>query len=211
MAAYGLGRTRAISFAVSLERLCLAYLAVHGCDPLQWPLYQNFDDADDLDGELMPDLKVREQIIRLIRQWKADLVLGPRPNDYHPDHRYTGVLVQDSAYMVTVPFFCPDAPYLRDNPVFPYSYDTFERPNPFRPGMRIRWNGAGSSAAAGRLGIYDVAGRLLRILQPGLGGSEPATVWDGRDERGREVSSGVYFYRLTVGSFSTAKSTLVIH
>ena len=32
---------------------------------------------------------------------------APRPNDYHPDHRYTGVLVQDAAYMVTVPHFCP--------------------------------------------------------------------------------------------------------
>ncbi|RPJ81454.1 MAG: PIG-L family deacetylase, partial [Acidobacteria bacterium] len=44
---------------------------------------------DNHDGELMPDLKVREQIIRLIRDWKADVVLGPRSNDYHPDHRYT--------------------------------------------------------------------------------------------------------------------------
>ena len=43
----------------------------------------------------------RQQIIRQIRQWNADLVLAPRPNDYHPDHRYTGVLVQDAAYMVT--------------------------------------------------------------------------------------------------------------
>jgi hypothetical protein len=38
--------------------------------------------------------------LRLIREWNADIVMGPRPNDYHPDHRYTGVLVQDAAYMV---------------------------------------------------------------------------------------------------------------
>ena len=44
---------------------------------------------DNHDGQLMPELHVREQIIRLIREWKADLVLGPRTNDYHPDHRYT--------------------------------------------------------------------------------------------------------------------------
>ena len=58
---------------------------------------------DNHDGELMPTLKPREEIIRQIRQWNADLVLAPRPNDYHPDHRYTGVLVQDAAYMVVVP------------------------------------------------------------------------------------------------------------
>src|SRR5512140_2260984 len=56
---------------------------------------------DNHDGELMPTLQVREQIIRQMRQWNADLVLAPRSNDYHPDHRYTGILVQDAAYMVT--------------------------------------------------------------------------------------------------------------
>ena len=58
---------------------------------------------DNHDGELVPSLDVRQQIIRQIREWKADLVLAPRPNDYHPDHRYTGVLLQDAAFMVTVP------------------------------------------------------------------------------------------------------------
>ena len=89
------------------------------------------------DGELMPTLENRRTITRLIRDWGADIVIGHRPNDYHPDHRYVGVLMQDSAYMVTVPFFCPDTPYLRDNPVFLYSSDTFERPNPFRPDIVV--------------------------------------------------------------------------
>src|SRR6478672_10534720 len=54
---------------------------------------------DNHDGELMPTLENRQKIIRLIREWKADIVLSPRPNDYHPDHRYTAILVQDAAYM----------------------------------------------------------------------------------------------------------------
>jgi LmbE family N-acetylglucosaminyl deacetylase len=92
---------------------------------------------DNHDGELMPDLKVREQIIRLIRQWKADLVLGPRPNDYHPDHRYTGVLLQDAAFMVTVPNVAPDTPALRQNPVFMYFEDSFQKPVPFSPDVAV--------------------------------------------------------------------------
>jgi LmbE family N-acetylglucosaminyl deacetylase len=84
------------------------------------------------DGELMPTLENRRIITRLIREWNADLVLSHRPNDYHPDHRYVGVLVQDASFMVTVPFFCPDVPFLRNNPVFLYYSDRFERPNPFR-------------------------------------------------------------------------------
>jgi LmbE family N-acetylglucosaminyl deacetylase len=83
------------------------------------------------DGELLPTLEHRKTITRLIREWKADLVLSHRPNDYHPDHRNAGILVQDAAYMVTVPYFCPDTPYLRKNPVFLYFEDRFTKPNRF--------------------------------------------------------------------------------
>jgi N-acetylglucosamine malate deacetylase 1 len=83
------------------------------------------------DGELLPTLENRRAITRLIRDWKADIVMSHRPNDYHPDHRYTGVLVQDAAFMVTVPFFCPDTPPLAANPVFFYYSDGFQKPNPF--------------------------------------------------------------------------------
>lgn len=89
------------------------------------------------DGELLPTLEVRKQVIRQIRQWNADVVLAPRPNDYHPDHRYTGVLVQDAAYMVVVPHMVPEVPALRKNPVFLYYEDGFQRPNPFRPDITV--------------------------------------------------------------------------
>ena len=84
------------------------------------------------DGELEPTLENRRTITRLIRDWKADIVLAHRPNDYHPDHRAVGQLIQDASYMVTVPFFCPDTPPLTRNPVFLSYEDDFTRPNPFR-------------------------------------------------------------------------------
>jgi LmbE family N-acetylglucosaminyl deacetylase len=89
------------------------------------------------DGELEPTLANRKTITRLIREWKADIVMSPRPNDYHPDHRYTGVLVQDSAFMVTVPKFLPDVPNLTKNPVFLYYSDGFQKPTPFKPDVCI--------------------------------------------------------------------------
>jgi LmbE family N-acetylglucosaminyl deacetylase len=89
------------------------------------------------DGELLPTLENRRTITRLIREWNADVVMSHRPNDYHPDHRYTGVLVQDAAYMVTVPFFCPDVPHLTTNPVFLYFPDRFQKPNPFQPDVAV--------------------------------------------------------------------------
>jgi LmbE family N-acetylglucosaminyl deacetylase len=96
-----------------------------------------YETLDNHDGELLPTLEVRNQVIRRIRQWDADVVLAPRPNDYHPDHRYTGVLVQDAAYMVVVPNVTSDTPPLRKNPVFLYFQDRFQRPNPFRPDVAV--------------------------------------------------------------------------
>jgi LmbE family N-acetylglucosaminyl deacetylase len=85
----------------------------------------------------MPTLNVRLEVIRLIRQWNADIVIGPRPNDYHPDHRNTAVLIQDAAYMVIVPNVAPDTPPLKKNPVFLYTEDNFQKPYPFQPDIAV--------------------------------------------------------------------------
>lgn len=92
---------------------------------------------DNHDGELMPTLNIRLDIIRLIRQWNADIVIGPRPNDYHPDHRNTAILLQDAAYMVIVPNVAPDTPPLKKNPVFLYTHDGFQKPTPFQPDIAV--------------------------------------------------------------------------
>jgi LmbE family N-acetylglucosaminyl deacetylase len=92
---------------------------------------------DNHDGELMPTLDIRLNIIRAIRQWNADVVIGPRPNDYHPDHRNTAILLQDAAYMVIVPNVAPDTPPLKRNPVFLYTEDGFQKPTPFQPDIAV--------------------------------------------------------------------------
>lgn len=92
---------------------------------------------DNHDGELMPTLENRIEVIREIRKWNADVVIAPRPNDYHPDHRYTGILVQDAAYMVIVPNVAAHTPPLKKNPVFLYSEDGFQKPSPFEPDIAV--------------------------------------------------------------------------
>ena len=84
------------------------------------------------DGQLMPTYENRLQIIRIIREQKADIVICPRPYDYHPDHRYTGVLVLDAAYMVTVPTILPKVPIVEKNPLFLFMSDGFIHPEPFK-------------------------------------------------------------------------------
>jgi LmbE family N-acetylglucosaminyl deacetylase len=92
---------------------------------------------DHHDGLLLADLATRLQIIRCLRQWQADIVLTHRFNDYHPDHRYTSQLVQDSAYLVLVPNICPEVPVLRRNPVYLYFEDDFQKPAAFTPDVVV--------------------------------------------------------------------------
>lgn len=96
--------------------------------------YQIFDNPD---GFLEPSLPNRLAVIRLLRTFQPDLVLTHRPNDYHPDHRYTSLLVQDAAYLVTVPAIAPDTPHLAVNPVIAYLPDEFLKPYPFQPALAV--------------------------------------------------------------------------
>ena len=96
-----------------------------------------YETLDNHDAELLPTLEVRHQLIRHIRRWDADVVIGHRPNDYHPDHRNAGKLVQDAAFLVIVPNVCSDTPPLEKNPLFLYMEDHFQRPNPFSPDIVI--------------------------------------------------------------------------
>ena len=97
-------------------------------------VYELFDIHD---GELMPTLENRHKVIQLIRCYDPDLILTHRPNDYHPDHRYTSQLVQDAAYMITVPAVVPGTKHLMKNPVIAYLPDEFQKPYPFSPTVAV--------------------------------------------------------------------------
>ena len=113
------------------------------------------EQMDNHDGELEPTLENRKKVTRLIRDWKADIVISHRPNDYHPDHRYTGVLVQDAAYMVTVPNFVPEVPHLTKNPIFLYSSDRFDKPNPFAADIIVDIDSVMEKKLDGLLGMVS--------------------------------------------------------
>lgn len=89
------------------------------------------------DGEVIPTLELRMEIVRQIRDWDADIVISHRPYDYHPDHRYTSAVVQDAAFMVEVPNFVPGTPALRKTPLFLFFKDHFQTPYPFTPDIAI--------------------------------------------------------------------------
>lgn len=89
------------------------------------------------DGELDDRLEYRHRIIRLIREFRADLVITHRIMDYHPDHRFAGLLVQDASYLVTVPAVCPETRHLDRSPVIMTFSDTFRKPCRFEPDVIV--------------------------------------------------------------------------
>ena len=96
--------------------------------------YENFNNHD---GELMPSIENRRQITTLIREFRPDVIVSHRTCDYHADHRATAQLVQDSAYLVMVPMFCPHIPIPKNNPIYLFSYDSFKKPYPFHSDVAV--------------------------------------------------------------------------
>ena len=86
-----------------------------------------------IDGFLEPSLENRLALIHLIRKIEPDIILTNRPNDYHPDHRYTAQLVQDASYMLQVPNVASETPVMRYVPVIMYWGDMFMKPYEFSP------------------------------------------------------------------------------
>jgi len=85
-------------------------------------------------------------------------------------------------------------------------------PNPFNPVTTISFvvPGTGAERPVG-LAVYDVAGRLIRTLtDESLGPGRHEAAWDGRDETGRSVSSGIYFYRIDIGGASASKKMTLL-
>ncbi len=147
------------------------------------------------DGELEATLENRRTITRLIREWKADVVISHRPWDYHPDHRAVGEVVQDSAYMVSVPFFCPDTPPLKSNPLFLYSSDSFLRPYPFQADIVVDIDQVfelkidallaleSQTFEGGALGSQAIMDAAPPASQPELRRTWLRERWDGRSQR----------------------------
>jgi N-acetylglucosamine malate deacetylase 1 len=98
---------------------------------------EEYEILNNLDGELTASIENRKQIITLIREFKPDVVISHRIYDYHADHRATAQLVQDTAYLVMVPMFCPKIPIPEKKPIYMFGYDTFKKPYPFSPDVVV--------------------------------------------------------------------------
>lgn len=83
-----------------------------------------YEVLDISDGELLPSVELRKEIVRLIREWNTDVILSHRPSDMNVDHRYASLAVRDAIGLVNVPGFLPNVSPLQKEPLMLY----FENP-----------------------------------------------------------------------------------
>ncbi|MDD4858323.1 MAG: T9SS type A sorting domain-containing protein, partial [Candidatus Krumholzibacteria bacterium] len=114
-----------------------------------------------------------------------------------------GVDASDSLFSIKV------ATGVDDTPVPCFTSLNQNYPNPFNPSTRISYSLKAATRVS--LRIYNISGRLVRVL---VDSTEPMgaheAVWNGKDNTGRSVASGIYFYRLDAGAFSATRKMVLI-
>lgn len=83
------------------------------------------------DGEVLPILEYRKLVINEIREFKPSIIMTHRSNDYHPDHRYTSQLVQDSLVLICSGNYSPEFKPLNYTPITLFFWDHFTKPYSF--------------------------------------------------------------------------------
>jgi len=84
-------------------------------------------------------------------------------------------------------------------------------PNPFNPETTIHFSVGSVSASPVTITIYDIRGRQIRTLVDGIySKGEHFVVWNGKDDNGQDVSSGIYFYKMQTGDFVQTKRMVII-
>ena len=117
------------------------------------------------------------------------------------------MLLSDSVYRFTL----TGVQQPTSTPV-PQSLSLFENyPNPFNPTTTIVFDvPEGSSAGGVSLRVFDLLGRHVALLADGpLAPGRHSVVWNGRDAGGRELPTGVYFYRLTGGGKTLSRRMMI--
>lgn len=174
-----------------------------------------YEVLDNPDGRLEATLDNRERIIRLIREFRPDLIFTHRPNDYHPDHRATGTLVMDASFLIRVPNICRDTPHLDYTPAILYTGDPFTKPIPFSPDVIVSIDDA--TAEKARM-LHFHASQFYEWL-PWLGGYEAEVpqddserlAWTERRASERDAGTADRFRALLKMRYGEANGAAIVH
>ena len=97
-----------------------------------------------------------------------------------------------------------------DTPASPQAFALLDNyPNPFNPETRIAY--AIPRAARVEIAVFDMLGRIVRtLLADHAAMGQYQMFWDGRDDQGELLGSGVYMYRMRAGNFVASKKMVLL-
>jgi len=173
---------------------CTTMLDDDGCPHLRWGVYR-WDSGDKMPSDILPEDRLMTKYIGPAR-WMFGNDLGAEGFDAVKPKPFTECSLDDGSS--PIPAKSPTEFALMQN-----------HPNPFNPATTFTFKLPETTNAT--LAVYNQRGRLIRTLHAGLtSAGEHRVVWDGRDEYGSRVSSGLYLYRLTAKDFVSTRKLVFI-
>lgn len=132
------------------------------------------------------------------------------PSSGSPGWYYIGDGSKISLYLIRAYVSYPTSAYNEPIELLPADYSLEQNyPNPFNPTTQIKFNLPKQSEVL--LKIYDMLGREVASLVNGeMNAGTHLLTWDGKDNSGNLVASGVYFYRMTAGEFVDTKKMVLV-
>lgn len=129
----------------------------------------------------------------------------------HDNIEYTRVFNKDaSSYFLLIDKKTSDVTNVLSDYDPKINFELFNNyPNPFNPTTTIIFQI--SQAGNVKINIFDISGRLIKqLINEQIDAGEYSTIWDGRDNNGKKVSSGIYFYQIISGEFIQSKKMILL-
>ncbi|MCC7429903.1 VCBS repeat-containing protein [bacterium] len=165
------------------------------------------------------DVRAKFPYNSIVSASKTDFVIEPMQEDsvmIYYLHVFPSVTTEiEIIYNAPVPHIVPLSGTLMNSvsdekPAMPQQFSLHQNyPNPFNPTTTIEFDL--TQGAFTKLAVYNTNGQLVKeLLAKNLEANYHKIVWDGTDQNGHKVSSGIYFYRINSGKFVDTKKMLLL-
>jgi len=189
------------------------YIMISGDYGEHWsePIVLNSIETPELEGMVPVYWYMSDHMEHLFDDWYRIHLFFLDDNDYGSYVQANGPNTGGSLMYTSIDIDFSDVPLNIDDQIVKVPDRMLKQnyPNPFNPSTTI--NFSIPSATHVRLNIYNLKGQLVRtLIDEERSEGEHNTVWNGEDENGRSVGSGVYFYRLDAGNESEVRKMLLV-
>jgi hypothetical protein len=180
-------------------------------DNAGWNVYRSstelFEDSELLTGEMIPGAGTTSQATDYIWEDTQQPSVGAEYWYWLESVSYSGATETFGPVTLTIPYEEPG----QNNPEVPRVYGLMQNhPNPFNPSTEISF--VLPQSAHCTIDVYDIAGRKIKTLlnEPVAGEELTSVFWQGDDAQGNPVASGIYFYKMRAGKYTSTRKMILM-